>query len=136
MHLSPQTMKSRAKTSRFSRAVLWWGPLGDLQLCIQEHRAVEIVLGLMAKIGEASGQCLREINGIGENAMVAGRSSPVSRADAHCIDTSVPIALGRRAALRLLGRRAAVQWRRRHRLRDFKQYFVFTDDVAVYRTDG
>jgi hypothetical protein len=120
VHLSPQTMKSRAKTSRFSRAVLWWGPLGDLQLCIQEHRAVEIVLGLVAEIGEVLGQSWREINCVGEDAVAARGSRPVSRANAYSVDAGVAVAVGRGGALRLRGGRAAVQRRRGSRFCDFK----------------
>lgn len=103
MHLSPQTMKSRAKTTRFSRAMLWWGPLGGLQLCVQEHRAVKIVLGLVAEIGEFLGQSWREINGVSEDAVAARGSRPVSGADAYSVDAGVAVALGGGAALRLRG---------------------------------
>jgi hypothetical protein len=96
-------MKSRAKTTRFSRAMLWWGPLGGLQLCIQEHCAVKIVLGLVAEIGEFLGQSWREINSVSEDAVAARGSRPVSGADAYSVDAGVAVALGGGAALRLRG---------------------------------
>ena len=56
VHLSPQTMKSRAKTPRFSRAIFNRRPLRGLQLSVQLHGAVEVVLGLVAVIGEGTGK--------------------------------------------------------------------------------
>ena len=106
-------MKSRAKTPRFARAILRARPLRVLQLSMQQHRALEVLLRLMTIIGETTGQNGREVHRVRKNAVVASWTRPISGAHTDGVDARVAVALGGAAALLLLRYRASVQRRRR-----------------------
>ena len=108
--MGPEPMKSRAKTPRFARAILRARPLRVLQLSMQQHRALEVLLRLMTVIRETTGQNWREVHGVGKYAVVARWTRPISGAHTDGVDAGVAVALGGAAALLRLRSGAGVQW--------------------------